>query len=167
MTAVSAVIASEAKQSRRSRPVGEAEPGAGARRGAVARDIMRPRHIEVLDGTADRDPHPDLRAARIELLARQRLQGLAVLSPECLDDPAVELLVDDKMAEPARADDADARIARIALDGFADRLAELPAAPRRRLVRWVIGVEEYRHDRQVGVFHQPFADKGKGVAFAV
>src|SRR5260370_29774540 len=91
---------------------------------------MRPRHIEVLDGAADRDPHPDFRAAGIELFARQRLQGLAVFLPECVDDPAVELLVDDKMAEPARADPADARIARLALDRLADRPAELTAAPR-------------------------------------
>src|SRR6516165_8388391 len=150
-----------------SRPIGEAEPGARAGGGAVAGDIMRPGHVEVLDGTADADPHADLGAAGIELFARQRLQRFAVLVRQGVDDPAVELFVDDKMAEPARADDADASVIRIALDRLADRLAELPAAPRRRLVRRVIGVEEDRHDRQIRILHQPLAHKGVGVTFAV
>ena len=80
---------------------------------------------------------------------------------------AVELLVDDEMAEPARADDADPRVAGIALDRLADRLAELVAAPRRRLVRREVGVDEDRHDRQRRVLHEPLADKGEGVALAL
>src|SRR5487761_1267778 len=140
-----------------SRKHSEAEPGAGSGRGAVARHVMRPGHIEMLDSPADRDPHADLRAAGIELLARQCLQRLAVLALERVDDAAVEFFVDNEMAEPARADDADARLARPALDRRTDRPAELPAAPRGRLVRRVIGVEEYRHDRQILVFHQPLA----------
>ena len=84
----------------------------------------------MLDGTADRDPHADLGAAGIELFARQRLQRRSVLARQCVDDPAVELLVDDKVAQPARADDADAGVAGIAFDRFADRLAQFVAAPR-------------------------------------
>ena len=38
--------------------------------------------------------------------------AVAVLARERVDDAAVELLVDDEMAEPARADDADADVAR-------------------------------------------------------
>src|SRR5271170_3547343 len=146
---------------------GETEPGAGPGRGAVARNVMRPGQIEMLDGAADRDPHADLRAAGIQLFARQRPQGLAVLAGERVDDAAIQFLVDDKMAEPARADDADARVARIAFDRLADRPAEIIAAPWCRLVRRVVGVEEHRHDRQVLSFHQPLAHKGVGVAFAV
>src|SRR6516165_2197480 len=100
----------------------------------------------MLDRTADADPHADLGAAGIEFFARQRTQCFAVLAGQGVDDPAVELLVDDEMAEPARADDADARITGIALNRRADRLAELPAAPWCRLVRRVIGVEEHRYD---------------------
>src|SRR5215472_4227671 len=150
-----------------SRPISETEPSAGAGGSAVAGDIMRPGHIEMLDGTADADPHADLGAAGVEFLARQRLQRFAVLARQGVDDPAVELFVDDKVAEPARADDADPCVAGPALDRRADRLAELPAASRRRLVWWVIGVEKHRHNRQVGVLHQPLADKGVGVAFAM
>src|SRR6516162_10818612 len=150
-----------------SRPVGEAEPGAGASGSAVARNVMRPGHVEMLDRTTDADPHADLGAAGIELFARQRLQRFAVLAGQGVDDAAVEFLVDDEVTEPARTDDADAPVAGIALDRRADRLAELPATPRRRLVRRVIGVEEHRHDRQVGVLHQPLAHEGVSVAFAV
>src|SRR6516164_10308318 len=99
-----------------SRPISETEPGAGAGGSAVAGDIMRPGHVEMLDGTADADPHADLGAAGIELFARQRLQRFAVLARQGIDDPAVEFLVDDEVTEPARADDADARVAGIALD---------------------------------------------------
>ncbi len=40
----------------------------------------------------------------------------------------IERLVDDEMAETARADDGNARIARPACDGAADRAAEVEAA---------------------------------------
>src|SRR5215472_17238969 len=150
-----------------SRPISETEPSAGAGGSAVAGDIMRPGHVEMLDGTADADPHADLGAAGIELFPRQGLQLFAVLALKRIDDPAVELLIDDKVAQAPRADDADAGVARVTLDRGADRLAELPAAPRRRLVWRVIGVEEHRHDRQVGVLHQPLAHKSMCVAFAV
>src|SRR5437660_320343 len=64
------------------------------------------------------------------------------------------------------ADDAaDPRVARIALDRLPDRLAELVAPPRRRLVRRKVGVDEHRHYRQRRIFHQPLADKGKGMTF--
>src|SRR5215469_9347268 len=92
----------------RSQPISKTEPGTGAGRSAVAGNVMRPGHVEMLNGTADADPHADLRATGIELFTRQRLQGVAVLPRQCIDDPAVELLVDDEVAEPARAGDADA-----------------------------------------------------------
>ena len=95
------------------------------------------------------------------------MQCLGILAGAGVENAAVEVFVDDEMAEPARADDADPRVARITLHRLPDCLAELVAAPRRRLVRRKVGVEEHRHDRQVGVFHQPFADKGVSVAFAV
>jgi hypothetical protein len=51
------------------------------------------------------------------------LQRLAILALERVDDPAVELLVDDKMAEPSRTNDADAYVGGVAFDPLADRLA--------------------------------------------
>src|SRR5689334_15598749 len=55
------------------RPEGEAEAGAGAGGGAVTRLVERPFEREVLDRAGDADPVADLRAARIQLLARQVL----------------------------------------------------------------------------------------------
>src|SRR5271167_2710394 len=105
-----------------SRPVGKTEAGAGPGGSAVAGHIMRPSQIEMLDRTADADPHADLGTAGIEFFARQGLQRLAVLALERVDDPAIELLVDDKMAQASRADDADAHVGGITLHRFSDRL---------------------------------------------
>src|SRR5690348_10900725 len=118
-----------------SRPEGKAEAGAGTGRCPVARDIARPGDIEMLGGAGDADPHADLGAAGVELMPRQGLQRLGILADAGVEQSAVELLVDDEMAEAARADNAHPRIAGIALDRLADRLAQLVAAPRRRLVR--------------------------------
>src|SRR6266404_4187471 len=139
-----------AKQSRRSRPVDKTEAGAGPRRCAIAGRIARPLDIEMLRGARSTDPHADLRAARVELLARQGPQCLGVVAATGVDDRAVERLVHDEMAEPARADDADAGVVWIALDRRADRLTQPIAAPRGRLGRREIRVEQYRHHRELG-----------------
>src|SRR5438045_6338972 len=112
----------------RLRPEGEAEAGAGAGRGAVARLVERPFEREMLDRAGDGDPVADLRAAGIEFFARQALNGAGVLAAQHVEKAAVERLVDDEMRQPARADDADPRIARIAFDRGADRLAKPVAA---------------------------------------
>src|SRR5580700_6083637 len=148
-----------------SRPEGETEAGAGAGRGAVARLVERPFEREVLDRPGDADPVADLGAPGIELLSRQRLDRGGILVAQQVDKAAVQRLVDDEMRQPARAGDADPGIARIALDRGADRLAELVAASRGRLVRRVIGVDADRHDRH-GVLHDPLVDKADRVALA-
>src|SRR5208282_5530268 len=130
-----------------SRPECEAEPGAGAGRGAVARFVERPFERQVLDGAGDADPVADLRAARIQLLARQALDRRGVLLAEEVEEAAVEHLIDDEMRQPARPDDADPRVARIGFDGGAERLPQPVAAPRRRLVRRIVCVDADRHDR--------------------
>src|SRR5260370_28993438 len=94
----------------------------------------------MLDGAGDADPHADLRAAGVELAPRQGLQRIGILAGAGVENAAVEVFVDDEMAEPAGSDDADPGVARIALHRLADRLAELVAAPRRRLVRRGIGI---------------------------
>src|SRR5690349_21550508 len=147
-------------------PEGKAEAGARAGGRAVARYIARPFDVEMLRGTGGADPHADLRAAGIELVPRQGLQRIGVLARAGVDDLAVELLVDDEMAEPAGADDADAGVTGVALYRLANGLAKLIAAPRRRLVRREIGGDEHRNHRQRLVLHQPFTDKGKGVPLA-
>src|SRR5690242_14041319 len=129
------------------RPECEAEPGAGAGRRAVAGLVKRPFEREMLDCAGEADPIADLGAAGVELVARQRLNGGGIVPLEHVDKAAVERLVHDKMRQPARPDDADPLVLGIALDGRADRLPELVAAPRRRLVRRVVGVDADRHDR--------------------
>src|SRR6266567_2014384 len=147
------------------RPEREAEPGAGAGRGAIARLVERPFEREMLDRAGDANPVADLRAARIEFFARQPLDRGRVLAAEQVEEAAVERLVDDEMRQPARGDDADPRVARVGFDGGADRLPEPIAAPRRRLVRRVIGVDADRHDRH-DLLHDPLMDKADRVALA-
>ncbi len=121
----------------------------------------------MLDGAGDANPHADLRAAGIELAPRQGLQRVGILAGAGIEKAAVEILVDNEVAEAAGADNANPRVARIALHRLPDRLAELVAAPRRRLVRRKVGIDEHRHDRQRRVIHEPLANKGKGMAFAL
>src|SRR6266567_4043715 len=147
------------------RPEREAEPGAGAGRGAIARLVERPFEREMLDRAGDANPVADLRAARIEFFARQPLDRGRVLAAEQVEEAAVERLVDDEMREPARGDDADPRIARIGFDRGADRLAEPIAASRRRLVRRIVGVDADRDDRH-DLLHDPLMDKADRVALA-
>ena len=52
-----------------------------------------------------------------------------------LDQPPVQLLVDNEMAESAGCGDADPDIGVPVPDGAADCLTEIQAAPERRLVR--------------------------------
>ena len=99
---------------------------------------------------------------------RQGLQEFGVLVGAGLEDGAVEILVDQKVAQASGSDDADARVARIGLDRLADGLAELVAAPRPRLVRREICVEEYRHDgNRFLLVQQPAMHIGHAVAFAL
>src|SRR6202035_604474 len=100
--------------------------------------VERPFKREMLDRAGDADPVADLRAARIEFFARQRLDPGRILVPQQIDKAAVERLVDDEMRQPTRTGDADPDVGGVALDRGADRLAELVAAPRGRLVWWVI-----------------------------
>ncbi len=73
---------------------------------------------------------------------------IVVLALDGFDHAAVQILVDDEMAEPARGNNADAQIFRIRLDQFLQMPAELHAARRRHLVGRIIGVEQQRNDRK-------------------
>src|SRR5437764_738867 len=83
-----------------------------------------------LDRAGHRDPVADLRAAGIEFFARQSLNGGSILALQHIEKTAVERLVDDEMRQPAGADDADPRVARMAFDRRPDRLSQAIAAPR-------------------------------------
>src|SRR6266478_1681362 len=137
-----------------SRPEREAEPGAGSGRRAIARLVERPFERQMLDRAGNADPVADLRAARIELFTRQALDRCGILAAEQVKEAAVERLVHDEMRQPTRGDDADPRVARIGVDGGADRLAQPIAAPRRRLVRRIVGVDADRDDRH-DLLHDP------------
>src|SRR5258706_10508271 len=141
-----------------SRPEGEAEAGAGAGRGAITGLVQRPFQRQVRDRAGDADPVADLGAAGVELLARQCLDRRRILAPHHVDEAAVQRLVNDEMRQPARADDADPLVAGITFDRGADRLAELVAAPRRRLVRRGVGVDADRKDRP-DFLHAPLVGK--------
>src|SRR5262245_10590602 len=89
-----------------SRPIEEAETGARAGRCAITGRIAGPFDVKMLRRAGSTDPHTDLRTAGVELLARQGLQRRGVVSTTGVDDRVVEFLVNDEVAEPARAHDA-------------------------------------------------------------
>src|ERR1700730_17890961 len=93
------------------------------------------------------NPVANLGASGIELLARQGLQRPRVLLAKRPNELAVERLVDGEVTEPARRHNADAQAFRVTLDRLANSLAELVAAPGRRLVGRIIRIEENRDDR--------------------
>src|SRR4029450_9619026 len=70
----------------------------------------------------------------------------------------------NEVAEAARAEDTHALRLRPGLDGPAQGAAELIAAPRRGLIGWVVGVQEYRHDRHDFVAHQSLMHEAPRVA---
>src|SRR5262249_2396826 len=142
-------------------PAGEAEacPGAGWR--AIAGTIVQPAESEMLERAGDAYPVADFGVPRIELLARQGVQGGRILLAQRPDDLAAELLVDGEVAEPTGRYDADPQALRIAFDRLANRLAEPVAAPRRRLIRRVICVEHDRNDRHC-VLHEAPVDEAEG-----
>src|SRR6476620_9630956 len=69
-----------------SRPGGEAQPGTGACRCAIARHVFEPVEVEVLERTCERDPVEDLRGAGLQLVARQILQVRGILVGAGLQD---------------------------------------------------------------------------------
>ncbi len=76
---------------------------------------------------------------------------------------AVQLLVHEEVAEPARGQDGHALADRPGLDGLPDGPAELVAALRCRLVRRVVRVEQHRHDGHHPVAHEPLVHEAPGV----
>src|SRR5262249_17632118 len=110
------------------RPGGEAQAGAGAGRRAIAGHIFEPVEVEVLDGAGERHPVENLRAAGMQLVARQVLQEASILIGAGLENGAVKILVDEKMAQSTGSRDADADLAGKTLDRLADGMAERVAA---------------------------------------
>src|SRR5215469_17912142 len=101
-------------------PGREAQAGPGSGRRAIAGDVFEPAHIEVLERTRDRDPVQDLRAAGVQLVARQVLQERGILVGAGFEDGAVEILVHQKMAQAPGGEHADPLLA----GKFLDRLAQ-------------------------------------------
>ena len=68
----------------------EAQAGSRAGRRAVARRVVHPLQVEMLERAGGANPVADLGVSRVELLARQGLQGAGVLLAERANDLAVE-----------------------------------------------------------------------------
>ena len=64
----------------------------------------------------------------MQLVARQRLQKFGILVGAGLEDGAVEILVDQEMAQAAGGQDADAGVAGKCLHRLAHGLAELDSS---------------------------------------
>src|SRR5258708_5830195 len=80
-------------------PGREAQAGSGSGRRSVTRHIFEPVEVEMLDRACDRHPVQDLRRSGMQLVARQRLEELCVLIGAGLEDRAVEILVDQEVAQ--------------------------------------------------------------------
>src|SRR4029079_15777430 len=130
----------------RSMPVRKAQPDACQRARAVAWHIRDPVELEILHRRGDRDPVADFGGTAEQLPRRQRLQGGMILPSQRLEHLAVQLLVHQKVAEPARRHDADAQIIRKVVDYLPNRRTEIEAARGAWLIGWVIGVEHDWHD---------------------
>src|SRR3954451_2529718 len=84
------------------RPAREAQAGACSSRRSVAGHIFEPVEIEVLDRASDRYPVQDLRRSGMQLVTRQRLEELRILVGAGLEDRAIEILIDQEVAQSAR-----------------------------------------------------------------
>src|SRR6202012_765873 len=89
------------------RPACKAQSRAGASRSAIARHIFEPIQVEMLAGAGNADPVEDFRTAGVKLVARQVLQKVGILVGACLENGAVEILIDQEMAHAARRNHAD------------------------------------------------------------
>src|SRR2546425_5349490 len=78
-------------------PRREAQAGAGAGGGAVARNVFEPVQVEMLDGAGQSDPIENLRAPGVQLVARKVLQEAGVLAGAGLEDRAIEFLIHQEM----------------------------------------------------------------------
>src|SRR5215470_11095131 len=108
---------------RHSRPRREAQAGSGSGGRPVARDVLEPFEMQVLDGAGQCHPVEDFRAAGLQLVARKVLEEAGVLVGARLQDGAVELLVHQEMAQASGSRNTDARFARIGFDGRAPAAA--------------------------------------------
>src|SRR5262249_47462660 len=129
-------------------PGGEAQTRSGARRRAVAGHVFEPVEFELLKRACYRNPVEDLRTAGMELVPRQALQERGVLVSERLEDRAVKFLVYEEVTQTAVCEDADACIARKALNCLLEYLSETIAALRSGPVRFEIRVQKNWHHRQ-------------------
>jgi hypothetical protein len=80
-------------------PARKTQARASPCRGAIAGDVLKPVEVEMLGGAGNADPVENLRAAGVKLVARQILQELGILVGAGLEDGAVEILVDQKVAQ--------------------------------------------------------------------
>src|SRR5690349_1529558 len=115
-------------------PQSETHAAAGARGGAIARDILLPDVRKVAGGAGDRDPIANFRRTGLQLLSRNRGQRLSVVTLTRIEHAAVERLVHGEMAQAAGGEDADALISRGRLHAVPNCASELVAAARARLV---------------------------------
>src|SRR5690348_10620209 len=89
----------------------EAQSRAGAGRRAIARHVFEPVEIEMLGGAGERHPVEDLGRAGVEFIAWQVAQEVRVLVCDRLEDGAVEVLVDQEVAQATRREHADLYVA--------------------------------------------------------
>ena len=139
---------------------------AGPGHGTVARHIIDELHFQVFHRAGRSDPVPDFRRPEEELLHRKRKELLLVLMQQPVDRGAVNLLVDNDMAQSAGGDYRHSLVAAPILDGLPERLPELVAAARRGLVRRIKGIHHERNDGIAAMGHDLAVHGCKGVAEA-
>src|SRR5882724_12677332 len=93
---------------RRSSPCGESESDARSGRSAIRRRVGNPGQVEAGGGARRHDPVAYLGASRLQPPGIESGEEIEVLFPECFDDGAVELFLDDEMAQTPGGEQADA-----------------------------------------------------------
>src|SRR5260221_541102 len=86
----------------RSAPARETETNAGQRGRTVGGNIGHPFQVEVAYRRGGNDPAPDFRASGLQTFRIKPREMIVVLGLDGFDHAAVQILVDDEMAEPAR-----------------------------------------------------------------
>src|SRR5262249_10948229 len=111
-------------------PVNEAHSVASARDRAIAGDIVDDGKIkaQLRHRAGDRHPILHFRGTGLEDGFIQRRKPIDVAIAHRVQEHAIDILIDDEMAEAARSDECDPRIALPRFDRPGERLAEIIAA---------------------------------------
>ena len=110
------------------RPGTERDADTGAGRGPIERLVFEPATFHALDSAGKYEPVADLGRAGIERRDRQGAQEFGPPGLKAFNHAAVQVLIDNEMAEATRGHHGDAQVLLAGLDASAQRPADIVAA---------------------------------------